>query len=105
MNEVEQSIPDCTRFVESDQHVRKGLSDLLNEDDTLHRIVKASVLMNDIQLSGMCKGFSEEDSTCVICREKNHVRIKALKFAINMDYRMNKTVERLERIVVKAYVD
>jgi len=105
MTEVELSILDCTRFLESDHHVREGLSDLLNENDTVSRIVKANVLMNDIQINSMCTEFSDEDSTCIFCRKKNNLRIKALKFAISMDYTMNKTVQRLERIVVKAYAD
>ena len=105
MNEVEHFIPDCSRFLESDNHVREGLSDLLNENDTISRIVKANVLMNDIQINSMCTEFSDEESICIFCRQKNHLRIKALKFAINMDYNMNKTVQRLERIVVKVYAD
>ncbi len=102
---METTLVGCSSFERHNLNVRKVVKELLDEGNTLDRIVKACTLMNDIKSSSMCREFAEDSATCTMCRYKNYMRIRVLKFAINMDISLNRTVTRLDRIVDKAYAD
>jgi len=96
---METTLVGCSAFERNNFNVSKVVKELLDEGNTLDRIVKACTLMNDIKSNSMCQEFTEDSSTCIICRYKNYMRIRMLKFAINMDINLNRTVQRLDRIV------
>ena len=97
--DMETTLVSCSAFERNNFNVSKVVKELLHEGNTLDRIVKACTLMNDIKSNSMCREFTEDSSTCMICRYKNYMRIRMLKFAINMDINLNRTVQRLDRIV------
>ena len=102
---METTMVECSSFERNTLNVRNVVKELLDEENALDRIVKACTLMNDIKSSSMCGEFVEESSTCTMCRYKNYMRIRVLKFAINMDINLNRTVNRLDGLMEKSYAD
>jgi hypothetical protein len=102
---METAMVECSSFERNTLNVRSVVKELLDEENALDRIVKACTLMNDIKTSSMCNEFVEESLTCMMCRYKNYMRIRVLKFAINMDINLNRTVKRLDSFVEKSYAD
>ena len=105
VKDMETTLADCSDFERNNLNVSKVVKELLDEDNTLDRIVKACTLMNEIKSNSMCREFAEDSATCTMCRYKNYMRIRVLKFAINMDINLNRTVKRLDRVVEKTYAD
>lgn len=102
---METTLVGCSSFERNSLNVSRVVKELLDEDNTLDRIVKACTLMNEINSSSMCREFAENNATCTMCRYKNYMRIRVLKFAINMDINLNRTVRKLDRFVEKSYAD
>lgn len=102
---METTLVGCSSFERNNLNVSRVVKELLDEDNTLDRIVKACTLMNEIKSSSMCREFAENNATCTMCRYKNYMRIRVLKFAINMDINLNRTVRKLDRFMEKSYAD
>ena len=96
---------ECSSFERNTLNMRSVVKEFLDEENTLDRIVKACSLMNDLKTSSMCNEFVEKSPTCTMCRYKNYMRIRVLKFAINRYINLNRTVKRLDGFVEKSYAD
>jgi len=89
----------CPEYEVGNSRVKIAVKDLLAEENSEKRIIKACILMGEIQANAACGGYMDNSSLCAECRNKNFWRLRILKTAIDIDVKLSKTIWKLDGLV------
>jgi len=94
-----ESVAVCPEYEVGNSRVRMAVKNLLTEENSEKRIIKACILMGEIQANASCGAYKDDTALCVECRTKNFWRLRILKTSIDIDVKLSQTIWKLDGIV------
>ena len=89
----------CPDYEVGNSRVKMAVKNLLTEESSEKRIIKACILMGEIQANASCGNYAENSAICAECRIKNFWRLRILKTAIDIDVKLSQTIWKLDGLV------